>query len=410
MEIVFEREALFKEVWETPISTLAKKYSLSDNGLRKVCKALSIPLPQRGYWAKIAAGHPPQIPPHPPTTGTTQFISRPDTNVPTYAGQDDDSKWLAGRLTFEKSPANFIAVQEKLVRPHAFVTSTLRALEATRKKFEKSRALADKPRKHAARYEMREPNFESFSTRSWRDYLHKGHLSISGDVLPLRVSLETADRALCIWDAIIKACAARDIQAELKGARLQLKCENVKVDLRISEGLKQIVGSTQGLSTFQIMVKEHIRNVGTGELRIFVEHRGTNTKFADAPGKPLESQLNAVFCRIYRCVISDRMWLARFEEARRLNEIAEQRQQAERALREEQNRLREEEKRREEQLLNEASTWCKAEQIRAYIAHLSCKLNSADSNVSPELTAWIKWASAVAEKLDPTTRRLDREQ
>jgi hypothetical protein len=36
--------------------TLAEKYGISDVGLAKNCRKLSIPLPGRGYWAKISAG------------------------------------------------------------------------------------------------------------------------------------------------------------------------------------------------------------------------------------------------------------------------------------------------------------------------------------------------------------------
>lgn len=52
----FERQKLFDEIWATPITKLAKEYGLSDVGLRKICLALDMPLPPRGYWAKLAAG------------------------------------------------------------------------------------------------------------------------------------------------------------------------------------------------------------------------------------------------------------------------------------------------------------------------------------------------------------------
>ena len=52
----FEREKLFDEVWSTPVTKLAKGYGLSDVGLRKICLALDVPLPPRGYWQKLAAG------------------------------------------------------------------------------------------------------------------------------------------------------------------------------------------------------------------------------------------------------------------------------------------------------------------------------------------------------------------
>jgi hypothetical protein len=54
-KIVFERQSLFDEVWEQPMLTLAERYRLSDVGLRKICVALEIPLPPRGYWARAEA-------------------------------------------------------------------------------------------------------------------------------------------------------------------------------------------------------------------------------------------------------------------------------------------------------------------------------------------------------------------
>jgi hypothetical protein len=50
------REELYEQVWSVPIWTLCEQYGLSDNGLRKVCKRLNVPVPSRGYWAKVEAG------------------------------------------------------------------------------------------------------------------------------------------------------------------------------------------------------------------------------------------------------------------------------------------------------------------------------------------------------------------
>ena len=52
-KIILTRQELYDLVWENPLSKLAKKYNLSDNGLRKVCKKLDIPLPKNGHWQKI---------------------------------------------------------------------------------------------------------------------------------------------------------------------------------------------------------------------------------------------------------------------------------------------------------------------------------------------------------------------
>ncbi|QDR81316.1 hypothetical protein [Sporomusa termitida] len=51
-----ERTKLYNEVWSEPVTIVAKRYGISDNGLRKRCINLQIPLPPLGYWAKVRAG------------------------------------------------------------------------------------------------------------------------------------------------------------------------------------------------------------------------------------------------------------------------------------------------------------------------------------------------------------------
>lgn len=63
---VYHRETLYDEVWENPVSTVARQYGVSDVALHKICKTLDVPVPARGYWAKIRAGEkiakPPLLP------------------------------------------------------------------------------------------------------------------------------------------------------------------------------------------------------------------------------------------------------------------------------------------------------------------------------------------------------------
>jgi hypothetical protein len=63
----FERQSLYEAVWKDPITKLAKQYSISDVGLRKICVTLEIPIPPRGYWAKLAHGKATQRPLLPPS-------------------------------------------------------------------------------------------------------------------------------------------------------------------------------------------------------------------------------------------------------------------------------------------------------------------------------------------------------
>ena len=50
------RIQLYELVWSKPIQKLAKEYGFSDVEFSKICRRHEIPLPVRGYWAKVSAG------------------------------------------------------------------------------------------------------------------------------------------------------------------------------------------------------------------------------------------------------------------------------------------------------------------------------------------------------------------
>ena len=62
------RSELHERVWSKPVRDVAAEFGISDVALAKRCRALRIPLPPRGYWARVAAGQKPKRPPLPPLT------------------------------------------------------------------------------------------------------------------------------------------------------------------------------------------------------------------------------------------------------------------------------------------------------------------------------------------------------
>jgi len=57
---VLTRAELYDLVWGEPVETVARRYKLSGNGLAKICNKHRIPLPPRGYWAKVQHGQKPR--------------------------------------------------------------------------------------------------------------------------------------------------------------------------------------------------------------------------------------------------------------------------------------------------------------------------------------------------------------
>jgi hypothetical protein len=57
-EIRVTRDMLADLVWSAPMRALAAELAISDVGLAKALRQQGIPLPERGYWAKLQAGKP----------------------------------------------------------------------------------------------------------------------------------------------------------------------------------------------------------------------------------------------------------------------------------------------------------------------------------------------------------------
>lgn len=407
MEIVFERELLFNEVWESPISTLAKKYGLSDNGLRKVCIALSIPLPHRGHWAKVSAGRKIEAPTLVPTTGATQFVSRASRAPTAPLGNpvrelSKDESWLQEMLEFEKKPVNAIVVESELIAPHPAVKAAANALKITLAKLEKARQDSERPRDH--RPGQRRLNWEVIGSSALYGYERRGQvIDLVG--VPLRVSAGAADRALRIWDALIKACASRGITLSAGGV-LSLPGHGAKIHLRLTERVEQKIGPVRGLSPVRVMMKEHIKKMPTGELRIIVGVPPAESKVIDSRARPLEAQLNSVMARAFRQVLANKARATRAEEDARQYVILAQRREEERTTREERARIKQEEVRRQALLIEEVGAWHQSDIIRAYVGSLMESATASGAPITAELRTWLDWATSTAESLDPTKKRL----
>lgn len=59
------REALYSLVWSESMLKVAARFGVSSSYMARVCTLLNVPRPERGYWAKLAFGKGPAIPPLP---------------------------------------------------------------------------------------------------------------------------------------------------------------------------------------------------------------------------------------------------------------------------------------------------------------------------------------------------------
>jgi hypothetical protein len=54
--LTLSRQDLYELAWSKPMVELAQDFGISDVALAKRLRKLGIPVPGRGYWARIDAG------------------------------------------------------------------------------------------------------------------------------------------------------------------------------------------------------------------------------------------------------------------------------------------------------------------------------------------------------------------
>ena len=116
------REDLYRAVWATPMSRLAKDYGLSDSGLAKICRKENIPRPPRGYWAKHAVGKAPKQTPLPKAGDARPITIRPTPLAPPPIELPPEVKQQVDKA---RANENILTVPERLLRPHPVIASWL---------------------------------------------------------------------------------------------------------------------------------------------------------------------------------------------------------------------------------------------------------------------------------------------
>jgi hypothetical protein len=365
------RQALYDAVWAQPMSKLSKEFGLSDVGLAKACRKLSVPLPPRGYWARKTAGKPvvqAALPPRPPGLGEETTIGGggntwgwrgpPDEvflgNVPPPPTFDEPIEDVRARVETMIGKAPVVA--RDLEQPHPVVTKLLRQ--------------DDERRAKAAG--------QSYVS-SWERVLY---------------DTPTQQRRLRLLSSILMTAARCGCRGEL--------------------GMRPEMGQPQ--NEFSLVV---------GDQRIGFRVAAEDSKPAKR-GKAAEPRAATTI----RVSLGDCVWddvhvgdakvirevavalVLRGEEAHRERAVSghawwlkqraaiidRRQREAEEAERKERERQAELERKRVERLLSEAEALRNARAIRAYVEEVRA---AAPAVPQAELDAWAVWALEQADRIDP---------
>jgi hypothetical protein len=377
-EIVFERDQLYEEVWTSPLTTLAKKYGLSDNGLRKICKAMSIPLPAQGHWTKIAAGHQVSRKPLPKEAARKTFTSRPAIQSAEHKSADD-ARFLDAQIAFEANDKNKIAVGEQARKWHAVLTPLRDSLRSEVSKIPKMQRDAERAERNPRI--RQEPNFTGWQ---WKRFLDDGQLLAATGVV--RVTQGTFERALTILNVMCHEGEKRGYSASTdeKGSRIVLAGHGGKVELRLSERLDERWEKRPAWNGKLENTKFH---VPTGDLRLFIGESYHERQVADGSMK-VEEQLNEAFVKVARHVVYQR-------QREREREVWHREWEAQQKQEEEASERRRELEARKAKLRADARAWNEARLIQQFLNAIE---SAGAFESGPE---WMAWARSFADSIDP---------
>ncbi len=354
-ELVLTRIELYDLVWSTPFTTIAKKYEISDNGLRKVCAKMQIPCPKAGHWQKLQYNKPYEKIKLPSNyTGENQITLRfrKEGDLNSKINYTPERK-LA--IEIEKNFSNQLIVPNKLINPHNLIVDTKKAFEE----------------KH-------------------KDYRY--HLIVAyNSKLSVCVSEENIGRALRIMDTFIKVMEIRGHQLCINKNKAYFLVFEQECEFSLREKTTRI------LKPSQYSWKEY-DYVPTGDLLFAAKICYPGFELVDGKLK-LEHQLSKIISKLE---IRAEEWRLEKIKWKRQNEIKEEK---ERIIRE-REKLIENELISFKQLLKMAKRSNEARFIREYLKDFENKA-AASNQLNNELITWLNWAKNKADWYDPITSKDD---
>lgn len=365
----WNRDELYQEVWSTPMWTLAKKYGISDVGLAKVCRKLTIPLPGRGYWARKQAGQKVRREPLPQVKEKDKVLlhkpsSPKEQPVTEELGTDDERAQLA-------------------------------RLEASSSEAPLKRGDLSHPLILQARAKLAKANESAH-----------GILCIAEQCLDIRVSRASLDRAIRVMAGLVAVIEREGFSVSVgDGNREQTTAAiyGQTISFGLVEQVERVeapVAPSGGLvdRVLKYGAQPPVPRKPSGKLLIEVwDIWGSHKKrWKDGKTAQLEDLVPKVLAGFIRIALGRRA-----EEEKRAVEARERQSRIE-----EHERLLtaiKAEKARVRALRRLASDWLRAEQLRSFIS-AACHAGSQHGQATEPGTPfgdWLTWAAKQADRLDP---------
>ena len=422
------REELYEDAWSKPMTALAEKYGLSDNGVRKRCKSLNIPIPHLGYWAKLKAGKPVEAKPPLPLYNVTilNYNSSPvESDAPLL-----NTKKKTGML--ELYDLNELLLEQlgemhglDLLAPGSLeiFSDWCNSLGVPGKVHEYHELIS----KHKTEIEYRDERDNEYPFRNDRYRFWKSFEKVKDRdneaVLPINVSNKQKNRAYKIVDTILKAIG----QIKGKYSVERSDKDNISIDImgfgitfelyECKSKRRELIGSTT-MNDFRPLYEE----VFNGRLRMDWKisnhsyyHSDKNAyvylSYSDSHKTLLENQVPAMIYDIYKQCCDNEITYIYDRRKERLRYEQEERARLEKEEIEKRRKREAEKQVRRNALVKEindhANNWFRHEQLSKFADELyAYKETCKDEDTVQLLKEYIRLVRENADKCNPLTHIL----
>jgi hypothetical protein len=362
--ITFQREQLYKEVWETPVSKLSEFYGISFSQLKRVCNELNIPTPDSGYWTKVRMGKSVKIKPLPNSEKETfSLIPGSDKQIELH----------------EKLPEGYktISVSTQLRSLHPLVERTYDYLN------DRGKGRNDRLRSHGT------------------------------NILDVSVTPKHLKRAMRILDAIVKEFERQGYKVQTTSYN-QLSKSYVVIDeeevyFHLHEKGKRVKKENSKYSW------DSYDYLNTGELILGLsdsKYWSRTRAITDGKTANLEAKLDKFFISAFDLVEKEKAQKLEYEKIRmeaekkrkKAAEIAEKKRQ----IKENRERRFQKELNRRQSLENDSKAFSVSNEIYQFIEAVDREIRKHKLNdiQKSRLKEWKAWATEHAERTNPVEQTI----
>jgi len=391
----WNRDELYEDVWNQPLTALVPKYGVSAVAIGKTCRKLQVPLPGRGYWAKKAHGHAVTRKPLPKLLEVPRIMRY---QRPTGCCERDPKSAPQPEFPVENEDKIEIDRINQMLSAGAFVIK--------------------KPRKA-----LRHPLIVAARGLLRHSFASKQILQVpwNESCLDIRVSKTTLSRALGIMAAIIsiledhgvrvrvmpgdrsRGDGSHETAATIFGERIQFGITERTRQVRVPDptATPDNAGRQRSVSHYE----------ATGELSVHVFSGSSyfTTIWRDTEQTKIESLVPECIASIMKIAVEYRRTTAKRRQEQFFQNLRwEELQQLKSQIEGEEARI--------QRLERGADSWHRARRIREYVlALVECKKKQA-KELGPDtaLGRWTIWALQQADRIDPLTENptsiLDRKR